>query len=87
MCPPRYDQKDQLGNLSGRDLINNEIQNALQHKRNIILVSNENFSRRDFIIIDKYHLTKSGFSKLLENWENAIAIGTVQQKSTFFGFF
>ena len=71
LCLPRYDQKDQIGMLSGRDIVNREIYNTLWHINNITLVNNENFSQMDFGQ-DFYHLNPFGFSKLLSNWKNAI---------------
>ena len=68
LCLPRYDHKDHLGVLSGRDLVNNEIKKSLKHIKNITLVSNENFSRMDFLDSDLFHLTASGFCKLMSNW-------------------
>ena len=71
LCLPRFDQRDQFGMMSGRELVNQKIYNSLHHKKNIILIWNENFSRRDFIW-DSYHLNPNGFEKLISNWKNAI---------------
>ena len=68
LCLPRYDQYDQLPMLCGRNFINQKLQSFLHQQRNITLVWNENFSRRDFDD-DLYHLTKksSRIERLLKN--------------------
>ena len=70
LCLPRFDQRDQLGIVSGREIVNQNIYNSLHHKQNITLVWNENFSARDFV--DFFHLNPNAFLKLMSNWKTAI---------------
>ena len=71
LCLPRFDHRDQLGMLSGRELVNQNIYNSLHHKNNITLVWNENFGIRDYVG-DFFHLTPTSFLKLMSNWKSAI---------------
>ena len=88
LCLPRYDFMDQIGMISGRDIINCAIKNALSHKTNITLVNNENFTIMDFGPQDFYHLNPSGFCKLLSNWRNVIGIAkNIYKNGVFWWFF
>ena len=72
LCLPRYDNRDQLPMLNGREFVNEKIYNSLYSKRNITLIWNEDFSKRHFLSSDFFHLNCNGFSKLMSNWKNAI---------------
>ena len=66
----RYDSKDQLNLVDGRDIVNFEIQAKLKNKPNVSLISND--MAKKLFLGDKYHLSPPGIEKLRSNWISAI---------------
>ena len=71
MLLKRFDNKDQLQKESGRKIVNRQIWKNLSKIKRTTLICNDHINQSDFLQ-DKYHMSRSGFDKMLRKWKQAL---------------
>ena len=58
-------------NFYGNEIINVELSKQLLEVENVIMIENGDIEEMDFVE-DKFHLSKGGFEKMCQKWQEAI---------------